>query len=67
MEYTIGLRCKMYRVVPFYFLNFVALKITLSFFDFFFLFLFFSSSLYTNLATNIIPLGKNSRIDLDIA
>lgn len=40
MEYTIGLRCKMYRVVPFYFLNFVTLKIILSFFDFVFPFSF---------------------------
>lgn len=38
MEYTIGLRCKMYRVVPFYFLNFLNIKdYSFFFFDFFFL------------------------------
>ena len=41
MEYTIGLRCKMYRVVPFYFLNFLNIKDYSLFFFFFFFVLFF--------------------------
>ena len=42
MEYTIGLRCKMYRVVSFYFLNFLNIKdySLFFFFDFFFPFFF---------------------------
>lgn len=46
MEYTIGLRCKMYRVVPFYFLNFLNIKDYSLFFFFlisFFLSFFFGS------------------------